>query len=248
MKILVCLAKTPDTTAKITFTNNNTQFNTNGVTYIANPTDEWYALVRACEIKESLGGSVTVIHVGPSEGDTEQIIRKALAIGADDAVRVDAAPADAGFVAAQIAAYAKNNQFDIIFSGKETIDYNGFSVGGMVAELLDLPFISLVTKLEVNGNTATIDREIDGGSQTLEVKTPFVLSAQKGIAEQRIANMRGIIASRTKPLQVIPAVAAAVQTPVALYETPQGRTNVKLIPADNPAELVRLLHEEAKVI
>src|SRR5215471_19349276 len=182
MKILVCISKTPDTTTKISFTDNNTKFNNDKVQFIINPYDEWYALVRALELKEKgVAQQVTIIHVGGADGDA--IIRKALAIGGDDAVRVDASPDDAFFVADQIAQYSRSENFDIIFLGKETIDYNGSQVGGMVAGLLDLPFISLASKLDIEGNTATVERDIAGGHEVITVQTPFVLSAAKGMAE-----------------------------------------------------------------
>ncbi len=246
MNILVCICKTPDTTAKITFSDNNTKFDTTNVQWIMNPTDEWYALVRGIELKNQLGGKVTVVNVGQS--DSDQIIRKALAIGADNAVRIDAEPVDSYFVASQIAAYAKAQNFDVIFTGKESIDYNSFAVGGMLAEMLDIPYISLATKLEMEGNTATIDREIEGGIEKVQVDTPFVASGQKGLAEQLIPNMRGIMMARRKPLNVVPAVDVETLSSITEYELPPARSSVKLVDADNPAELVRLLHEEAKVI
>lgn len=246
MKFLVCVSKAPDTTTKITFTDNNTKFNEDKVQWIMNPTDEWYALVRALELKEKLGGTVTTVTVG--KGDVEPVIRKGLAIGADDAVRIDADDTDAFQVAALIAEYAKSENFDIIFTGKETINYNGFMVPGMLAELLDLSYVSLAVKLDLNGNTATAVREIEGGEETLEVNTPFVISCQKGMAEARIPNMRGIMAARTKPLKVVAPGAAAAQTAVKNFENPKERGNVKLVNPDNVEELVRLLHEEAKVI
>ena len=244
MKFLVCISKTPDTTTKIAFTDNDTQFNSAGVQYILNPYDEWYALVRACELKEKVGGTVTVINVG--EADNEQIIRKALAIGADDAIRVDAPAANAYFVAKQIAAHAAG--YDMILLGKETIDYNGSEVASTLAELLDLPFVSYGTSLELEGTTATITREIEGGSETVSVATPLVVSAAKGMAEQRIPNMQGIMKARSKPLIVAPAVAVDNLVSIVNYTLPPAKTGVKMIDPDNVAELVRLLHEEAKVI
>lgn len=244
MKILVPIAKVPDTTSKITFADNNTRFVTDGVTFIMNPTDEWYALVRACELKEKLGGEVVVIHVGSA--DAEQIIRKALAIGADKAVRVDAEATDAYFVASQIAAHAKTESYDLIITGKETIDYNSFQVGGMIAELLDLPCVALVQKLEVENGVATLKREIEGGTETVEVKLPMVVCAQKELAEARIPNMKGIMGARTKPLAVVPASGDEKLTVVAGYSLPEKAKEVKLVDKDNVAELVRLLHEEAK--
>jgi electron transfer flavoprotein beta subunit len=246
MKILVPIAKVPDTTSKIAFTDNNTKFSNDGVTFIMNPTDEWYALVRAIELKEKQGGEVVVINVGLA--DSDQIIRKALAIGADRAVRVDAEPVDAYFVASQIAAHAKTENYDLIITGKETIDYNSTEVTGMIAELLDLPCVVLASNLQVEGGVATIKHEIEGGTETVQVKLPLVVGAQKDLAEARIPNMKGIMAARTKPLAVVPAAPADKMTTVASYTLPEKAKQVKMISPDNVAELVRLLHEEAKAI
>lgn len=246
MKILVCISKAPDTTSKIAFTDNNSKFDESGVQFIVNPYDEWYALVRALELKETLGGTVTIISVGAA--DYEPVIRKALAIGADDAVRIDAAETDSLFVAKQIASYAKDKSFDIIFCGKETINYNGSVVPGMIAELLDLPYVALAHKIELSGNTATIEREIVGGEEILEVQTPLVISAAKGMAEQRIPNMRGIMAARSKPLTTETAIAADPATSVKGYSLPPAKSGCKYIPAENAGDLIRLLHEEAKAI
>ncbi len=246
MKLLVCISKAPDTTAKIAFTDGNTKFDENGVQFIVNPYDEWYALVRALELVEANGGTVTTITVGTAADDPT--IRKALAIGANDAVRIDAEPKDAYFVAKQIAEYAKTNGFDIVLTGKETINYNGAQVGAMIAELLDQPFVSLATKLDVAGNVATLERDVSGGIEVVEVNTPFVLSAAKGMAEQRIPNMRGIMAARTKPLNVVPAVACDDLTTVVSYSKPDAKAECKYIDPENMDELVGLLHTEAKVI
>lgn len=247
MKILVCITKTPDTTAKIAFTDNNTKFAQAGVQWIINPYDEWYALVRAIELKEK-DASITVhlVHVGAA--DAEPIIRKALALGGDEAIRVNAESQDSFYIASQIAAVSTQGQYDVIFTGKETIDYNGSAIGGMVAELLDRPYVSLATRFELNGNTATISREIEGGEEICEVSLPVVVSCQKGFAEARIPNMRGIMAARTKPLKVTEPAAADALTSYVNFELPVPKAGVKLISPDNPEELVRLLHEEAKVI
>jgi electron transfer flavoprotein beta subunit len=244
MKILVCISKAPDTTAKIAFTDGDTKFDENGVQFIVNPYDEWYALVRGLELKEANGGTVTVLNVGGA--DSDPVIRKALAIGADDAVRIDAETTDALFVAKQIASYAKEQGFDMILSGKETIDYNGSQVGGMIAELMDAPYVSLASKLELNGNTATIEREIEGGLEVIEVNTPFVLSAAKGMAEARIPNMRGIMAARSKPLTVIPTFEASTSTVVKGFTLPPAKSGCKYV--ETAEELVELLHSEAKAI
>ncbi|HMX76955.1 MAG TPA: electron transfer flavoprotein subunit beta/FixA family protein [Chitinophagaceae bacterium] len=247
MKILVCISKTPDTTAKIAFTDNNTKFDTNGVQWIINPYDEWYALVRAIELKEA--DAATSIHLVTVGGaDAEPIIRKALALGGDEAIRVNADSHDSFFIASQIAAIAKDGNYDLVLAGKETIDYNGSSIGGMVAELLDLPYISLATKLDVAGAQATIVREIEGGEETCEAALPLVISCQKGMAEARIPNMRGIMAARTKPLKVVEPVAAESLTSVAGFALPPAKAGVKLVDPENVDELVRLLHEEAKAI
>lgn len=245
MKILVCISKTPDTTAKIAFKDNNTKFAADGVQWIINPYDEWYALVRAIELKEK--DPTTVLHlVTVALADTDPIIRKALALGGDEAVRINADSHDSFYIASQIAEVAKQGSYDLIFTGKETIDYNGSSIGGMVAELLDLPYISLATKFDLNNTTATVTREIEGGEETDEVNLPVVVSCQKGVAEQRIPNMKGIMGARTKPLKVVEPIAADALTTIVSFELPPAKAGVKLVPADNPAELVRLLHEEAK--
>jgi electron transfer flavoprotein beta subunit len=246
MKILVCISKSPDTTAKIAFTDGDSKFDENGVQYIVNPYDEWYALVRALEIVEANGGSVTSVTVGTAADDPT--IRKALAIGANDAVRIDSEALDASFVAKQISEYAKDKGFDIIFTGKETINYNGAQVGGMIAENLNQPFISLATKLEINGETATLERDVQGGLEVVEANTPFVISAAKGMAEQRIPNMRGIMAARTKPLNVFPAVAIDNLTTVVSYSVPDAKSGCKYIDPENMDELVDLLHNQSKVI
>jgi len=245
MKILVCISNVPDTTTKITFTDNNTQFNTNGVQFILNPYDE-IALSRAIELTEGSGGSITVINVG--EVNTEATIRKALAIGAADAVRINAKPHDAWFVAYQIAQYVKSNTFDLILTGRESIDYNGSKVAGMLGELLDLPSVSIIKKLDIDGTQATVEREIEGGKEVLTIPLPFVAGTAEGVAEPKIPNMRGIMSARTKPLAVVEPADVKLSSEVISYETPAPRGHVKLIPADDAAKLIELLHTEAKVI
>jgi electron transfer flavoprotein beta subunit len=246
MKLLVCISKVPDTTSKINFVDNNTKFDESGVQYIVNPYDEWYALVRALELVEKHGGTVTTITVGTNADDPT--IRKALAIGANDAVRIDANPTDPYFVAKQIADFASGESYDVILTGKETINYNGSQIGGMVAELLDMPFVSLGTKLDIEGNLATLERDVQGGVEVIEVNTPFVVSASKGMAEQRIPNMRGIMAARTKPLKVITPDSQEEFSNVVKFELPDAKSGCKYIDPENMSELVDLLHNEAKVI
>lgn len=247
MKILVCISKTPDTTSKIAFKDGNTKFDDNGVQWIINPYDEWYSLVRAIELKEK-DSNVTIHLITVGGADTEPVIRKALALGGDEAIRVNTENNDSYFIAAQIAHIAKEGNYNLIFTGKETIDYNGSSIGAMVAELINTPYISLATKFELASNTATVTREIEGGEEVNEVELPVVVSCQKGVAEQRIPNMRGIMAARTKPLKVVEPVNVDSLTSIVSYELPPAKAGVKLVDADNVAELVRLLHEEAKAI
>jgi electron transfer flavoprotein beta subunit len=244
MKFLVCISNVPDTTTKIVFADNK-GLNPAGVQFIINPYDE-IALTRALELKEAGGGTVTVIHVGGP--GSEPNIRKALAIGADDAIRINAEPLDAYFVASQIAEVVRKNNYDIVLTGRESIDYNGAQVGGMLAELLQMACVSVATKLDVSGTEATLEREIDGGKESVVVKLPFVATAQKGMAEPRIPNMRGIMTARTKPLQVIEPAGADSLSASAAYEMPPAKQACKMISPDNVGELVDLLHNEAKVI
>ena len=247
MKILVCISKTPDTTAKIAFTEGNTKFDENGVQWIINPYDEWYALVRAIELKEKDPNAIIhLVTVGTV--DAEPIIRKALALGGDEAIRIDSNSNDSFYIAKQIAAIVKEGGYELIFTGKETIDYNSSSIGSMLSALLDMPFVSLANKFDCDETTATVRREIEGGEETCEVNLPVVISCQKGMAEQRIPNMRGIMAARTKPLKVVSPVEAPATTSIKKFDTPAAKSGVKLVDPANMDELVRLLKEEAKVI
>jgi electron transfer flavoprotein beta subunit len=245
MKILVCISKTPDTTSKIAFIEGNTKFDENGVQSIINPYDEWYALVKAIEMKEQ-DPSATIHLVTVGEADAEPIIRKALALGGDEAIRINMQSNDSFVVASQIAAIAKEGAYDLILTGKETIDYNSACIGSMLSGLLDLPYVSLANQMTLNGNTATVQREIEGGEETCEVVLPAIVSCQKGMAEQRIPNMRGIMAARTKPLRVVEPIAVQATTSIKNYDLPPAKSGVKLVAADNVDELVRLLKEEAK--
>lgn len=246
MKILVCITHVPDTTSKISFKDNNTKFDTTGVQFIIGPYDD-YALARAIEIKEATpGATVTVLNVGLA--DTEPTIRKALAIGADDAIRVNAEPTDSFFVAAQIAAQAKAVGYDLILMGRESIDYNSGVVHGIVGEMLGMPSVSPVMKLELDGNKAKLAREIEGGKEHLEVNLPLVAGCQEPIAEWKIPNMRGIMSARTKPLKVVEPNAVDSGVTTLKFELPPPKGAVKMIAADNVKELVNLLKNEAKVL
>jgi electron transfer flavoprotein beta subunit len=247
MKILVCISQVPDTTTKIAFSDNNTKFNTQGVTMIINPYDEWYALVRALELKEA--GTATAVHlVTVGKADAEPVIRKALALGGDEAIRIDADSSDPYVVASEIAAYATNEQYDLVLCGKESIDYNNGVTGAMLAELLDMDYIGFAAKIDISGTTATVSREIEGGEEVDTANLPLVISCQKGVAEARIPNMRGIMAARTKPLKVVAPSGVAAVTEIASYDLPPAKTGVKMFTTENLDELVNALHNEAKVI
>jgi electron transfer flavoprotein beta subunit len=246
MNILVCISSVPDTTSKISFTENDTKLDPNGITWIIGPYDD-YALARAVELKEAAGtGNITVLHVGGA--DSEAVIRKALAIGADEAVRIDSPARDGFFVAAQIAAYAKDKNYDLILMGRESIDYNSGIVHGLVAEHLGIPAVSPVMKLEISGREAIMEREIEGGKETVSAALPLVLGCQEPIAEWKIPSMRGIMSARTKPLNVIPASDAVSGLNFQKYELPPARTSCKMLADSQVAELVSLLKSEAKVI
>lgn len=244
MKILVCVSVVPDTTTKITFKDNDTIFDKSGVQFIINPYDE-LALTRAIEIAETNSDTVNVITVG--EADCDPVIRKALAMGANEAFRVDAQPINAFFVAQQIAHHAKNNSYDLILTGRESIDYNGGMVQGLIAEILNYPIINVVTELEYKENTIEANRDIDGGKETVSSAVPCVVSAQKDLCEPRIPNMRGIMMARSKPLTVLEATGESNYTQVIKYELPPSKTGVKLIDAENAESLIDILHNEEKL-
>jgi electron transfer flavoprotein beta subunit len=243
MKILVCVSHVPDTTSKIAFVENNTKFDTNGVQFIIGPYDD-YALARAIELKESSGASVTVLNVGTA--DTEPTIRKALAIGADDAIRVNAVPTDSLFVATQIAEHAKG--YDLILMGRESIDFNSGVVHAMVGEMLGIPSVSPVMKLDIDGSTVKMTKEIEGGKEQVEASLPLVAGCQEPIAEWKIPNMRGIMSARTKPLKVVEPKGVENSVVNKNFELPAPKGAVKMISADNVAELVTRLKTEAKVL
>ena len=248
MKILVCISHVPDTTSKINFTNGDSEFDTNGVQFVINPNDE-FGLTRAIWFQEQQGATVTVVNVGGPE--TEPTLRKALAIGANEAIRINTNPTDGFFVAKQLAEVIKNGSYDLIIAGKESLDYNGGMVPGMVAGLLGYNFLNSCVSLTVEGNSATASREIDGGKETVSTSLPLIIGGQKGLVEEkdlRIPNMRGIMSARTKVLTILEPVAASSETKAIKFEKPAPRSAVKLVSADNLDELINLLHNEAKVI
>ncbi len=235
----------PDTTTKITFTDNNTRFNTQGVQFIINPYDE-LSLTRALEITEKNGGSVTVATVGTADADA--VIRKALAIGANDAIRINAEPKDGQFVAEQLAHIIKANTYDMVLTGRESIDYNGGQVCSLLGELLGWPSVNVCTKIDVTDGKALFERDIDGGRQTLSSELPVVASAQKDLCEPRIPNMKGIMAARTKPLAVVEATDVANSSTYKQFESPAPKQAVRLIDAQNAGQLIDILRNEAKII
>nr|WP_315199804.1 electron transfer flavoprotein subunit beta/FixA family protein [uncultured Flavobacterium sp.] len=248
MKILVCISHVPDTTSKINFTNGDADFDTNGVSYVINPNDE-FGLTRAIWFQEQQGATVTVINVGGP--DTEPTLRKALAIGANEAIRINANPTDGFFVAKQLAEVIKNGGYDIVIAGKESLDYNGGMVPGMIAGILGYNFLNSCTSITVDGTNVTAVREIDGGKETVSSSLPIIIGGQKGLVEEkdlRIPNMRGIMTARTKALTILEPVDASVNTKAVKFEKPAPKSAVKLVSADNLDELINLLHNEAKVI
>lgn len=248
MKILVCISHVPDTTSKINFTNGDSEFDTNGVQYVINPNDE-FGLTRAIWFQEQQGANVTVVNVGGPE--TEATLRKALAIGANEAIRVNANPTDGFFVAKQLAEVIKNGNYDLVIAGKESLDYNGGMVPGMIAGLTNANFVNSCINLTVDGNNVKAVREIDGGKETVATTLPLIIGGQKGLVEEkdlRIPNMRGIMTARTKALTTLEPVAADTNTKAVKFEKPAPKSAVKLISPDNLDELINLLHNEAKVI
>ena len=245
MKILVCITHVPDTTSRIAFTENNTKFDTNGVQYVTGAYDD-YALARAIELKDQMEATITVLNVGGPESDPT--IRKALAIGADTAIRVNSEPLDSFFVASQIAEVAKNENFDLILMGRESIDFNGGIVHAMVGEILGMPSVSPVMKLDIEGDKANMEREIEGGKEFIKVNLPLIAGCQEPIAEWRIPNMRGIMSARTKPLEVVEPINVEPSTKVQKFELPAEKGDIKMIDPENIGELVDLLKNEAKVL
>ncbi|WP_103072365.1 electron transfer flavoprotein subunit beta/FixA family protein [Aquimarina sediminis] len=248
MKILVCISHVPDTTSKINFTDGDTKFDTNGVQFVINPNDE-FGLTRAMWFKEKQGASVDVVNVGGSE--TEPTLRKALAIGADNAIRVNAEATDGFYVARQLTKVIQDGGYDLIIAGRESIDYNGGMVPGMIAALTGANFVNTCIGVEVEGDTATVIREIDGGKETSTTKLPLVIGGQKGLVEEsdlRIPNMRGIMMARKKPLTVVEPVEADQETKAVQFQKPEPKGDVTLVDPENIGQLVELLHNEAKVI
>ena len=248
MKILVCISHVPDTTSKINFTNGDSEFDTNGVQFVINPNDE-FGLTRAIWFQEQQGATVTVVNVGGPE--TEPTLRKALAIGANEAIRINAKPTDGFYVAKQLVEVIKTGGYDLVIAGKESLDYNGGMVPGMMAGLLGYNFLNSCVSLTIDGTTATASREIDGGKETVTTSLPLIIGGQKGLVEEkdlRIPNMRGIMTARTKALTVLEPVSANSETKAVKFEKPAPKSAVKLVAADNLDELINLLHNEAKVI
>lgn len=248
MKILVCISSVPDTTSKIGFSDENRKFDSTGVQFIVNPNDE-YGLTKAIMLKEKIGASITLINVGTAE--TEATLRKAFALGADEIIRINAMPTDGFFVASEIAKIAKEGGYDLIIAGKESIDYNGGMVGGMIAAILDYPFVNKCVALDIDENQAVVTREVEGGKEKLTTQLPLVIAGQKGLVEEkdlRIPNMRNLMAARTKPITVIEGDQPQKNTEIKSFEKLPAKNPIKMIAPDNLDELIDLLHNEAKVI
>ena len=248
MKILVCISCVPDTTSKINFTNNDTDFDTNGVQFVINPNDE-FGLTRAMWFKDKNNASIDVINVG--EQSNESVLRKALAIGADRAIRIDSKAIDSYQVAKNISNFIKEKSYDLIIAGRESIDYNGSMVPGMISEILNINFITNCVSLEINGSNATAKREMEGGIETLTCKLPLIIGGQKGLVEEsdlKIPNMRGIMQARQKPLDVIEPDQSEFKTETHKFYKPDEKKDIKMVDPDNLDKLIDLLHNEAKVI
>lgn len=246
MKCLVCISKTADTTSKIAFDASGKNFLEDGVQFILNPYDEWYGLVKAIELRDAMGGQVDVVHVGPVS--SEILIRKALAIGADSAFRIDDQPIDAYQVACQISSFAKDKSYDIVFTGKETIDYNGAEVGPLLAASLNWPFVPQCSKLDIEENNAICLTAMDGGFQKVEVQLPFVVAAAKGMAEQKIPNMKGIIDAKKKPLETLVPTPTKSKVELIQFEIPEAKKGVQMVDAANIEQLTDILQHELKLI
>lgn len=249
MKILVCISNVPDTTTKVKFVDDSKKLDVNGIQWVINPWDE-LALTRALELKDDASNGiqlVTVAHVGTTAA--EPTIRKALAIGADDAIRVNVEAGDAFMVASQLAEVIKAEKYDIILCGIESSDHNGSTVGGMISEFLGYPSVTCVSSIAIEAGKPVLVREIDGGKEILSVNAPLVAIVQKGIAkEPRIAAMRGIMMARTKPIKVVEAISTDILTEVVAYEMPKPRAACKYIDAENAGQVIELLQNEAKIL
>ena len=248
MNIAVCISSVPDTTSKINFTEENTKFDTSGIQFVINPYDE-FGLTKAIKIKEELGANITVINVGDEKN--EPVIRKALAIGADNAIRINANPKDSYSTGSEIAAFLKNNPVDLIIAGRESIDYNGGAVHGIIAEILDIPLVNACVDIKIEGESAKLIREIDGGQEMISTKLPLIIGGQKGLVQEselRIPNMRGIMQARTKPLRVIDSLINKSFSNSEKFEKPRKKEDCRIIDSNNIGELINILCNDAKVI
>ena len=248
MKILVCISCVPDTTSKINFNNNNTEFDNSQIQYVINPNDE-FGLTRAIWFKVNDGAEIDVISVGLDNSD--QILRKALAIGADRGFRINQEALDSFQVAKLLSNHIANNNYDLVIAGRESIDYNGGMVPGIIAEILNFNYVTNCIGLEIIDKSAKIKREIEGGIETLHCKLPLIIGAQKGLVEEsdlKIPNMRGIMQARQKPFEIIQGKTEETKTKTIKFEKPESNKEIKLVSPDNLDELIQYLHNEAKVI
>lgn len=248
MKILVCISCVPDTTSKINFKNNDTEFDNSQIQYVINPNDE-FGLTRAIWFKENDGSEIDVISVGLENND--QILRKVLAIGADRGFRINQEALDSFQVAKLLSNHISNNNYDLIIAGRESIDYNGGMVPGIIAEILNFNYVTNCVGLEITDKSAKIKREIEGGVETLSCKLPLIIGAQKGLVEEsdlKIPNMRGIMQARQKPFEIIEYKTEEIKTRTIRFEKPESNKEIKLVSPDNLDKLIDYLHNEAKVI
>lgn len=245
MRILVCITHVPDTTSKIAFIENNTKFDSTNIQFVIGPYDD-YAISKAVDLKASENAYVTVLNVGLAE--TDPTLRRALAIGADEAVRINAEPLDSFYVASQIADYIQKEKFDLILMGRESSDFNGGIVHALTGELLGIPAFSPVMQLEITGGKVKMAREIEGGKERIETSLPLIAGCQEPIAEWKIPNMRGIMTARTKPFKVLEPVAAEKMTENRNFELPSGKGKITYVDPEKVEKLYELLRDEAKVI
>jgi len=248
MKLAVCINHVPDTAAKITLAADGKSIDKNGITFVLNPYDE-YAIEECLRLKEKNTGEVIAISLG---GDShKETLRKALAMGVDKAILLkDDAPRDSFAVARALADELKTISADVIFFGKQSVDSDDAAVGIMVAEMLGLPSVSVAVKLDIENGLATAEREIEGGKEKVQTKLPAVFTAQKGLNEPRYPSLKGIMSAKSKPIEEKVPAPSSVKTEVLALRKPPSKNAGKIIGTDVSAvpELVRLLHEEAKVI
>jgi len=248
MNILVGISQVPDTTTKIAIGADGKSIDTKGVKFILNPYDE-FAIEEGLRLKEKHGGAVSVVTVGGESA--KEILRTALAMQVDKAILVkDGGSLDAFGVASQLADVAKEISADVVIVGRQSIDFDSFQVGPMVAELLDMPSITMTSKLEITGSSVSAERDIEGGKETIAASLPCVISAQKGLNEPRYPKLPDIMKAKSKPIEERAATSIPARTEVVSLELPPAKGKGKILGSTDGdiEQLLKLLHEEAKVI